>query len=476
MTLRKLYPVGVLFFLAACVSALSAAEPSSPDPEGAAAKAREIRSVALSSAPVAPVEPFRTRRKSIIERQTPAPAPVFTEPEPKLSETKIKEKETPSARVPVAPVVPVKEPKVPAVEKEPVVPVKEPKVLAVEKEPVAPVKEPKVPVIEKEPVIPPAPPVIPEPETKSKESFSAPVPSDPVLSTESSRGRRKTILDKQPVVPVPPRKTPAVVPPPKKLPKARIVAKEAPVKPPKPAKLSAVKTERCLQQARTAYNSGDLGEAEDKLNECLAAEPLNLTASEMKNKIAILRERMLAVQEDVADEYYHSAEYFYEKGNLPEALLWSERSVKLNRKSPLSRMLYQALQQDKANTLLKVNKDDKKLLEAGIGYFLAEDFDDAVAVFRALQRNYPEMNDFLSSAIIHSGDPKNSKRSREYIQAALDNMKMERYKNAQEALYLALQMDTTNLYARMVLEQVNLELGVSSSLVPASASGTAFPK
>ncbi len=91
-------------------------------------------------------------------------------------------------------------------------------------------------------------------------------------------------------------------------------------------------------------------------------------------------------------------------------------------------------------------------------------------MLRKLQEGWPEVNDLLSVTVIHLADERNASRSNEYYREAIKNMKRERYKKAQEQLYLALEMSRNNFDARVALEQANYELGVPSPVFDAKAT------
>lgn len=218
--------------------------------------------------------------------------------------------------------------------------------------------------------------------------------------------------------------------------------------------------DRLMRDAQDFYAVGDLAEAEETVNELLKIDASYQQAWDLKNKLTKISERISDARESIAEEYHIAAEYYYKKENYLDALLWVNRSIAIRPNADKTIALKQRINDALQVMLNRINAVERRRLVRGMDYFIAEDFDRAVVVFRDLQKSFPEVNELLSVAITHLSDTRNVQRSTEYYDAALKDLRKERYKKAQESLYLALEMNRNNLPARYMLEQVNLELGL----------------
>lgn len=218
--------------------------------------------------------------------------------------------------------------------------------------------------------------------------------------------------------------------------------------------------DRLLRDALEFYAIGDLSEAEETVNELLKIDASYQQAWDLKNKLTKISERIADAREAIAEEYHVAAEYYYKKENYLDASLWVKRSLAMRPTADKTIALQQRINDALQVVLGRINVVERRRLMRGVEYFLSEDFERSVIVFRDLQKSFPEVNELLSVAITHLADGRNVLRSTEYYDQAVDDLRRERFKKAQENLYLALEMNRNNLNARYMLEQVNLELGL----------------
>jgi hypothetical protein len=114
------------------------------------------------------------------------------------------------------------------------------------------------------------------------------------------------------------------------------------------------------------------------------------------------------------------------------------------------------------NMIASMGKKDGKTLEKAINCFVNGDFENSVKLFRKLQSYYPDTENFLGFTLSHCADKANVKRSQQYVDMAVDDIRHERYIKAKEDLFMALEMDRGNMDAKVIFEQVKIELNLSS--------------
>jgi uncharacterized protein YdhG (YjbR/CyaY superfamily) len=222
---------------------------------------------------------------------------------------------------------------------------------------------------------------------------------------------------------------------------------------------AAAKAEKILKAAMRYYRTCDLPAAEESIDRCLAVAPGNQAAVTLKSKITNIREKTEEMRIDLAEQCYYRAEGYKREGNILDAMLLAQKAFQLNPRLEKARVLSRTLSESHEEIVKSLQGGDKERFREAVAAFLEEDFSNAAAIVRRLQRYYPQLTDMLAVAEIHSGDKANSQRSRTYYASALDNIYKERYIKAQEDLYLALEMDKNNLDVKQKLLLVNQELG-----------------
>ncbi len=229
----------------------------------------------------------------------------------------------------------------------------------------------------------------------------------------------------------------------------------------KPPKRVKSKADRYIEDSKASYVEGDIKGAEKKINLALGLEPMNSEAQNFRNKITLIKEKMVEAKRDFSEQCYFKGANYFKDGDTLDALLLMYKALKLNPNLGKAKNLFVNIQNMNQDIIKSMGKKDGKKFKKAINYFLNEDFESSAEVFRALQPGYAEMANFLGYAIAHTSDPGNKQRSEDYVKMAIKDVRNERYRKAQEDLFSALEMDRENMDAQVILEQVKIELSLS---------------
>ncbi|MBN1822743.1 MAG: hypothetical protein JW803_00330 [Endomicrobiales bacterium] len=220
------------------------------------------------------------------------------------------------------------------------------------------------------------------------------------------------------------------------------------------------KPDKLYIEANEAYVRGRMQEAAAAVDELLKADPQNAKAMSLKNKITYVDSRMGVARRDVAERLYYRAESFYRQDNMLDALLYVKRSLKLDPQSEKAKTLLNSVMVERSTLLNSLKGADRNRVNAAIEDFSNENFSAAAKTFRELQPYYAWLDNFLAIATYHEVDKSDRKRSMKLLNVAVGNIKMERYRKAQEQLMLALEADRTNAEASALMELVNYEMSM----------------
>jgi tetratricopeptide (TPR) repeat protein len=221
---------------------------------------------------------------------------------------------------------------------------------------------------------------------------------------------------------------------------------------------SSRRNEKYLARAREFYAVGKLNDAEELTDLLLQQDPTDRAARDFKARIAKARERISYAKLNMANEYYWSASNHYRQGQLIESLFDVKRALELNPNLNEAKTLYQDISRIDQKIIDRINENDRETFTKAMVSFKEGDFSKAIRVFRKLQGKVPEVDYYMPFALAHMMDDDNRMRSDSYYVEAINDIRAGRYKNAQDELYMALEMDRNNFDARLLLEQVDLNL------------------
>ena len=229
----------------------------------------------------------------------------------------------------------------------------------------------------------------------------------------------------------------------------------------KPVKKTKGKADRYIEDSRESYVEGDIKDAEKSINLALGLDPKNREAQNYKNKIMVIKEKMIEAKRDFSEQCFFKGANYFKAGDTLDAQLFMYKALKLNPQMEKAKNMFVSIQEMNQDIVKSMGKKDGKKFKKAINFFLNEDFEASAEVFRELQAGYPEMANFMGYAIAHTSDSGNKKRSAEYVKIARKDVRNERYRKAQEDLFSALEMDRENMEAQVILEQVKIELSLS---------------
>ena len=223
------------------------------------------------------------------------------------------------------------------------------------------------------------------------------------------------------------------------------------------------KAYRYISDAKASYVHSDIKESEQIINEALKVDPENKDAVAIRNKIVVLKAKMLEVRKDFSEQCYYRGAFYFKSGDIFDALLYMEKALKLNPQSEKAKILRQNIMELNDAIVGNMGKADGKKYRSALHSFARENFAKAAKTLRYLQPYYPEVTNFLGIAETHTADKNNRKRSAAYVREAIKHMRYQRYSKAQEDLFIALEMDRENIDALVIFEQVKLELALLKS-------------
>jgi tetratricopeptide (TPR) repeat protein len=214
--------------------------------------------------------------------------------------------------------------------------------------------------------------------------------------------------------------------------------------------------EYSLKTVQKYYAEGNLDKAETSLNILLTSDPYNSEALELKNKILIVKERLLAFKENIAEGYAVESERAVRDGNFFEALYYRKKADDLfpeNRDESKVNMIKEELN----NYAKTFGKYSKKFLKA-VNYFVEGKFHKAAKLISDLAEYYPKMDKFIGMGMYNQILETNAKRVKQYYNTALSNFKKGRYDQARDDLDYAIALDDGDLKVKLLSEQINIEL------------------
>jgi tetratricopeptide (TPR) repeat protein len=227
-----------------------------------------------------------------------------------------------------------------------------------------------------------------------------------------------------------------------------------------PSKKELKQIDAKLKDIERVYWMGMIDEAEAKVDRLPKTNSKDDMVTGMKNKLKMAKERVLKVEAAIVEDYYGRAEKFFQAGNNLEASLEIQRAMGLDPHNKKVKKLFDSITAANQKTVDSMLPSKKRKFRNGFKQFLEENFEAAVESFRDLQKTNPELTDYLSEANAHLIDQKNSQRSSVYFADAVRSIDRDEFRNAQEYLLLSIENDKNNIEARLLLEQVKLELGL----------------
>lgn len=222
--------------------------------------------------------------------------------------------------------------------------------------------------------------------------------------------------------------------------------------------VSPARVAKYLRSAEQYYWDGDLETARKMADRVLSADPLNEAAQKFRDKIETLVRRQEDVRRDTAEQFYYRSETFLKRGDLLNALYWSNLAVQTNPSFSKANALNISIYERCVGFVSMASSADREIYVGALRDFLQGNYEAASETFRDISRAYPEISSFVGATTIHFADSRSRDRSDLYYEKARIAMSERQFINARDHLRMAIDMDRTNLPPRQALEQLNMEL------------------
>ncbi|MDD3053398.1 MAG: hypothetical protein PHG84_03215 [Endomicrobiaceae bacterium] len=219
-----------------------------------------------------------------------------------------------------------------------------------------------------------------------------------------------------------------------------------------------VNIKRELAKAKNAYFQGDLEKAEQYIDIILNVSSDNLKATELKNKILVLREKISFFKKAVVSDYAIELKRAVKDGNCYEGFLFIKKINSLIPEEDVT-SYYLRLSDEKdliASTI--ENENDKKEFLNSIEYFKDGKFLKASRLISKLSKKYPKFEDFVGMSRCYILQETSTKRISMYYKEALKNIKYNRYGKAKDCIELGYILQPENIKLITLMEQINMEL------------------
>ena len=212
-----------------------------------------------------------------------------------------------------------------------------------------------------------------------------------------------------------------------------------------------------FSKANSLYISGKLDKAELILNSILLANPDNVEALELKNKILIVKEKIFVFKRDAAEDYMIESERSLRDGNFYEGLLYYKRAVDLMPEI-YDAQRYNTIVGELNAQSLKYKGADRKTFLQSVESFQDGDFRKAQNLLDTLSQKYEHLKSYRGLMDYFQIEYSNNQRLKEYYNEALSDFKQGRYEKARIGLEFAKVISAKNPDIALLSEQIDLEI------------------
>lgn len=213
-----------------------------------------------------------------------------------------------------------------------------------------------------------------------------------------------------------------------------------------------------LKKAIRYYFNGDLDKAENICDKVVISNPENEAAVELQNKIAFLKQKEVLYNQQLVDSYYIELRKAVMEGNCYEGFMYLNRIGKISQDEKMN-YFSNVLAMEKENILSRFdNNSDKKTFLKSLNAFIKGDFVSSTKLLYKLQEKYPQFSIYLSISRAKEFQEGNDNRAKDLYRKTIRSLKKNDFvaaKNHAELLYM---MDYGNVKARLLLEQIELEI------------------
>lgn len=213
-----------------------------------------------------------------------------------------------------------------------------------------------------------------------------------------------------------------------------------------------------LVLARKHYFNGELAKAEDICDKIVIAQPENEAAAILQNKIVYLKQKEVLYKKSLVDTYYVELRKSVMEGNCYDGFMYLKKIGELEQGDKLNYFI-NVLTMEKENILSRFNnKKDKNTFLKSLDAFVDGDFVKSTKLLYKLQEKYPQFSIYLSISRAKEFNEENDDRMNELYKKTLKSLQKNEFVKAKNYAQLLYMMDYNNITAKLLLDQVELEI------------------
>ena len=216
--------------------------------------------------------------------------------------------------------------------------------------------------------------------------------------------------------------------------------------------------EKEIQKARNFYCEGNFEKAEESINLVLSASPDNEKASELNNKIMLLKERELFYKRTLVNDYLIELRRTVKEGNYYEGFMFIEKIKALSPEENV-KTFYNRLRSEKDVVIYSLeNSSDKKIFNESIDYFVNGKYSKATNLVYKLYEKYPKFSDYVGMCRYYSLKETNAKRIKTLYNKAVKYFKETKLGKARNYADMCYSLDSSDLKLKLLVDQINMEI------------------
>ncbi|MCR4662586.1 MAG: hypothetical protein K5622_01700 [Endomicrobiaceae bacterium] len=219
-----------------------------------------------------------------------------------------------------------------------------------------------------------------------------------------------------------------------------------------------ISQEKELKKAKNYYCEGNFEKAQEYVDKVLAVSMDNERATELKNKILLLKEKELYYKRNLINDYLIEVRRTVKEGNYYEGFLFIEKINKLSPNENL-KSFYNRLSSEKELTLYTLESSrDRKLFLESIDLFVNEKFTKATELIYELYRKYPKFVDYVGMCRYYTIQENNEKRIKVLYEKAIKYFKATRLGDARNCAAICYSLDPTDVKLKILVDQISMEI------------------
>lgn len=213
-----------------------------------------------------------------------------------------------------------------------------------------------------------------------------------------------------------------------------------------------------IQKARSFYCEGEFDKAEECINKVLAQSMDNEKATELKNKILLLRERESFYKKAFVNDYLIELRRTVKEGNYYEGFMFIKKIEDLS-PNENTKSFYNRLVSEKDLVLYTIdNLSDKRKFTNSIDLFVEGKFTKATQLVYDLYKKYPKFVDYVGMCRYYTIRETNEKRIKKLYAKAVKYFKATKLGEARNYAEICYSLEPTNVKLKILIDQINMEI------------------